>query len=198
MRSLLSIYDVDDLTALDVPWWTFASADLVERFLSQREAAKAFEWGSGASTVWLSRRGARVTSVEHDAEWASSVIRLLPEGATAEIRTVPALPASARVGELRSRKKGYEDLDFQDYVRAIDSAQGPFDLIIVDGRSREHCLIHAIPHLKADGILVFDDVERKRYQQAIAAVATAMEITVTRGFGPCLPYPTQTAILRRR
>ena len=111
---------------------------------------------------------------------------------------VPAERASARIGEIRSSKRGHEDLDFQEYVREIDFAEGPFDLIVVDGRSREQCLIHAIPHLKPDGILVFDDVERKRYKQAIAAVASAMEITVTRGFGPCLPYPTQTAILRRR
>ena len=30
-RSLLAVYDLDDLAALDVPWWTFEAAERGER-----------------------------------------------------------------------------------------------------------------------------------------------------------------------
>src|SRR5688572_30062529 len=72
-RSLLAIYDVDDLMALDVPWWTFHSAEVVEAHLASRPHAWVFEWGSGASTRWLSARAAQVVAVEHDASWAAVV-----------------------------------------------------------------------------------------------------------------------------
>lgn len=71
-RSLLSIHDLPDLVSLDVPWWTFDAADAVEGFLASRPAARVFEWGSGASTVWLAKRSGCVVSIEHDAAWAES------------------------------------------------------------------------------------------------------------------------------
>ena len=76
-RSLLSIYDVEDLAALDAPWWTFQASDIVEQHLRAYDAPRVFEWGSGASTVWLARRGALVTSVEHDSHWAHVVAEAL-------------------------------------------------------------------------------------------------------------------------
>ena len=52
LRSLLSIYDLEDLLRHDVPWWTFDASDRVAGFLAERPGARVFEWGSGASTVW--------------------------------------------------------------------------------------------------------------------------------------------------
>ena len=195
-RSLLAIYDVEDLAKLNAPWWTFKSIDLIDEYLVARPGARVFEWGSGASTVWLATRGASVTAVEHDPEWASAVEALLPPEANAEIRVVQASPAAGRDGEIRSGKRGHEDLNFSDYVEAIDVDDCSYDLIIVDGRAREECLRRAIPRLSKNGLLLFDDAERRRYRQAIANAADEEQITMTSGFGPCLPYPTRTAIVR--
>ncbi|HEY0953010.1 MAG TPA: hypothetical protein VGD85_22645, partial [Nocardioides sp.] len=75
VRSWLAIYDLDDMLALDVPWWTFAAADAVEDFLRARPGARVLEWGSGASTVWLARRAGSVVTVEHDPAWAARTAR---------------------------------------------------------------------------------------------------------------------------
>lgn len=202
-RSLLSIHDVDELVALDVPWWTFDAAALVDAFLVGRRTARVFEWGSGASTVWLARRAAWVVAVEHDEQWAARVRSLLdqhPVGlrASVDVRTVVPGPATGAPGEVRSVKPGATGADFQRYVAVIDEVGGAFDLIVVDGRARAACLARALPHLAADGVLVVDNVERRRYREAIADLAPTMALTWTRGITPGLPYPTRTALLRPR
>jgi hypothetical protein len=192
-RSLLSIYDMKDLVALDTPWWTFRSADMVAAHLRQRPEALVFEWGSGASTVWLAKRAATVIAVEHDAEWAEQVRPML--GANARVDTV--VPTQAVPGGgIRSSKPGNEELDFTAYVKAIDEHPGPFDLIVVDGRAREACLQRALPKLAAGGLLVFDNVDRVRYRKAIEA-EEGIEVAITRGLTPSLPYPTRTALITR-
>jgi predicted O-methyltransferase YrrM len=201
LRSLLSIYDPRELAALDVPWWTLEASDLVDTFLKGRPGARAFEWGSGASTLWLARRGAAVTSVEHDPEWASITRSLLGPGLDVDLRLIPdadvdalqpADPPSAHPEPLRR--------ELQAYVDVIDGVGGTFDVIVVDGRidahTREACLERGVARLAPGGIIVFDNVERPTYRQAIAAQAVPLEVTWTHGLTPSLPYPTRTAILR--
>lgn len=196
VRSLLSIYDLRDLLPYDLPWWTFEASDRVEAFLADRPGARVFEWGSGASTAWLSRRAQSVTSVEHDAGWAEVVRPVLPDHA--EIRVVEPVPAAGRPDEQLSEKAGFEGLDFVDYVAAVDDAEGRFDLVVVDGRARAACFDRAVSRLKPDGILVFDNVDRARYRDAIAASPVPVEVEWTRGRTLALPYPTRTALVRLR
>ena len=196
VRSLLSIHDLEDLLPHDVPWWTFRASDRVAEFLAARPGARVFEWGSGASTAWLSRRAGSVTSVEHDATWAAIVRPVLPPSAAVHI--VAPAPATGDPAEELSQKPGFKGLDFGDYVRAVDDADGPFDLIVVDGRARGACFRRAITRLAPDGVLVFDNVDRPRYRDAIAASPVAVEVEWTRGLTPALPYPTRTALVRLR
>jgi hypothetical protein len=196
LRSLLSIYDLEDLLRYDVPWWTFGAADRVADFLGDRPQARVFEWGSGASTVWLSRRAAMVTSIEHDAEWAEIVEPVLPPNAVVQV--VSPVPALGDPSEQLSDKAGFEGLDFRDYVAAVDDTDGTFDLVVVDGRARNACFHRAITRLAPGGVLVFDNVDRKRYRDAIASSPVEVEVEWTRGLTPALPYPTRTALVRLR
>lgn len=192
VRSLLAIYDVRELVALDTPWWTFEAADVVAAHLAERPEARVFEWGSGASTAWLSRRAGEVVAVEHDVEWAEQVRPLAGPGV--RVLTVPPVPASDPA--VASHKPGFEALDFSAYVAAVDDQDGVFDLVVIDGRAREACLGRAVPHLAEDGLIVFDNVDRRRYRDAIAA-QPGIEVRWTRGLTPSLPYPTRTALIRR-
>jgi hypothetical protein len=193
VRSLLSIYDLEDLLKHDVPWWTFEASDRVADFLAMRPDARVFEWGSGASTVWLSRRAGSVTSVEHDAAWAHIVAPVLPNNAA--VHVVEPVAASGAAGQQLSEKSGFEGLDFADYVAAVDDTSGCFDLVVVDGRARNACFHRAISRLSHDGVLVFDNVDRERYREAIASSPVPIEVEWTRGLTPALPYPTRTALV---
>ena len=63
VRSWFAIYDLEDLRTLDLPWWTLDAAEKVARYLETRPEARVFEWGSGASTLWLARRAVLVFCV---------------------------------------------------------------------------------------------------------------------------------------
>jgi hypothetical protein len=196
VRSLLSIHDLDDLLRFDVPWWTFAASDRVAGFLSSRPDARVFEWGSGASTVWLARRAGSVVAVEHDPRWARMVEGVLPDNAG--VRVIEPVPARGAVGEELSDKPGNAGLDFASYVSAVDEVDGTFDVVVVDGRARGACFHKAVSRLAPGGVLVFDNVDRERYRDAIAASPVPVDVEWTRGLTPALPYPTRTALVRLR
>jgi predicted O-methyltransferase YrrM len=194
LRSLLAIYDLEDLARLDVPWWTFESAELVARFLADRPGARVFEWGSGSSSLWLAARVGEVISVEHDPEWADAVRAI----ARPNMRVVTVPPVASTQPATPSDKPGFEGLDFTDYVRAVDDEDGEFDLVVVDGRARNACFDAALPRVSPGGLVVFDNVDRERYREAIARHDGAVTVTWTRGLTPCLPYPTRTAVVALR
>jgi len=196
-RTLFAIHDVDDLSALDLPWWVYGAIERVEALLAAREGkARVFEYGSGASTIWLARRAGDVYSVEHHDGFSQLMATKVADLPHVSLRHVPAVsvPAGERPAT-PSRRHGHRDLDFTDYVRTIDAVDGEFDLIVVDGRAREACLVAAVPRLAPDGMVVFDNTNRRRYQDAIAA--SGLRAERIRGAAPSLPYPTETTLLTR-
>lgn len=193
-HSLTLVHDSLALAELDVPWWTYRAIAVVEEWLASRpEPPRVFEYGSGASTVWLARRAGRVDSVEHDAEFARHMDPAVSSHPNASVRVVEPVPRAHP--DARSGKHGYEGLDFADYVRAIDEVRGPFDLVVVDGRAREACLAAAAARLARDGVIVFDNSRRRRYREAITR--SGLDERVYGGLTPTLPYPEQTSLLSR-
>ncbi len=171
--SLLAIHDVERMIALDVPWWNVAATQEVEEFLAETEGARVFEYGSGASTVWLSRRAEEVVSVEHDRDWFEVIE-----------------PIAARHGHAKVLQR---DLDGTAYTGAIAEIGGLFDLVVIDGRKRTDCLQSALSHLKPGGIVLFDDTGRQRYRAGIEHCG----LKARRHFGLsyCVPYPDSSTIL---
>ena len=198
MRSLLSIYDLQDLLRHDVPWWTFEASDRVAGFLATRPEARVFEWGSGRldrlavapgrlGDVRRARRGAGPRS------WR----RCCP--ATPSCTSSRRCRLSASPDEELSEKPGFEGLDFADYVAAVDDTDGTFDLVVVDGRARNACFHRADLPARAGRCA------RLRQRGPASATATPsrrprcrVDVEWTRGLTPALPYPTRTALVRLR
>lgn len=183
-RSMLSIYDAADLARWDLPWWTYPATSAVEDFLAARNgSARVFEYGAGASTLWLRKRAGQVISVEHDESF-------LPVMA-------PLLADAPGHGELRYRPLDAErpGAEGDRYVGAIAELDGTFDLVVVDGRERVRCVEAALPHLAAGGMVLLDDSQRRRYQPALEIPGTV--VTEHRGLVPTLPIPRRTALIRR-
>ena len=197
LRSLLSIYDLRDLLEHDVPWWTFEASDRVAGFLAARPDARVFEWGSGASTVWLSRRAGSVTSVEHDGSWARIVRPALPDNAM--VRVVEPVPATGSRGRRCCRRSPAS--------RASTSAttwprwttrRGPSTSWSSTGGPARACFHRAVSRLAPDGRPGL----RQRRPRALPGghrhVTSPVEVEWTRGLTPALPYPTRTALVRLR
>lgn len=117
-----------------------------------RPTDKAFEWGSGRSTIFFARRVGSLISVEHDESWHHEVqSRLQREGLANKVdyRLIPA-PG----GQLDEPKDS-------PYAMAIDAVPDrSLDFVIVDGQMRLRCAERALDKLKPMGLLVIDGANR--------------------------------------
>jgi hypothetical protein len=193
LYSLTRVHDSVAMIDLDVPWWTYDAIGATETWLAARREAAVFEYGAGASTVWLARRSATVHSVEHDVDFAALMAGVLADVPNVELTVRP--PEPEHDPRVPSAKEGYAGLDFTSYVDAIDGTDGLFDLVVIDGRAREACLAKALPRLATDGLVVFDNTRRRRYRTAIEQ--SGLTERRLRGLTPTLPYPDQTSLLTR-
>jgi len=125
-----------------VPWLNYPINDFLGRRLSEQHSL--FEYGSGYSTIFFSRRVKHVTSVEYDSDWFREVVNL-----TEGLSNVNIL----------FRQIGPE------YVNAISESGDKYDIVLVDGRKRVECAISASDFLSEQGVVVLDDSERKKYLQ---------------------------------
>lgn len=193
-RSLFAIYDIDDMIRLDLAWWTFDALEQVDAFLRARPGARVFEYGAGASTMWLSRRAGQVTFVEHDEGWMQLVKdRAKGRGNVEGMFRPPEAATGGADAAYGSGKPGYAGKTFRAYVEAIDSVPGDFDVVVVDGRCRPQCLLAALRRVKPGGLIIYDNSGRRRYRPGIEAVDKRR--VVTSGLTACLPYGDQTTLI---
>ena len=175
-----------------LPWIPHLACEYLERLILPRW--RCFEWGSGGSTVWLARRVQHLISVEHDPEWALEAQRihvqylLIPPKAP-EMGPDKADPTHYRAGPIGN-------VNFERYATSI-IGKGPFDLVLVDGRARASCLIHAVPEVKPEGWLVLDNAERGYYLQNTAHLVEGWESVHFTGHGPRNSWPWQCIFWRK-
>jgi hypothetical protein len=202
-----SINGQSDPLAAEIPWITFGAVDFLESILTPQ--MRAFEYGSGGSTLYFCRRVAEVFSVEHDPVWYKKVTATLVKGGFKNIHPCLAEPALDPLAATQtpSDPDGYVSEDpehqgktFRAYAASIDvHPDASFDVVLVDGRARPSCLKHALPKVKAGGFMVVDNAERAHYQSSFSLLATAQwQRQDFSGPGPLNHYFWQTSIWRRR
>lgn len=190
-RSLLAIHDLPDMVKLGVPWWTYSAIDYLEaKWKSFQSPIQIFEWGSGASTLWLANRADELISVEHDPQWYAILQPFLQ--VYTNVTLLLKEPDRLLMDEKYTSYKN-PGLNFKNYVTAIQDHQKKFDVIVIDGRARSACLELSAMFLKDNGCIVLDNSNRQEYQQAIAR----SKLIVQRfpGRVPCSPFLGETAIL---
>lgn len=192
LQSLGAIHSIDQMIDLDVPWWTYDAIDEVDQFLQDHKNARVLEYGSGASTIWLAKRAGTVISIEHHEDWYSMLTKKTDKLSNVEVSLKPPTSLEAGVESL-SKKAGNSELDFTNYVNAIDQFHERFDLIIIDGRARAACLQAATGHLEEGGIIVFDNSKRQRYTESI--VSCGGKVRRFSGLTPSLPYFDETTLI---
>jgi hypothetical protein len=129
------------------------------------------EYGSGASTLLAARGNVRTISMEGDPRYAQAVRRALPAGAPVEVLDAGlgltaewSFPVFTRPTQARLET-------WRNYARrplAMAAEQGWMpQLVLVDGRFRRSCALHAAQAIVAAGeraTLFFDDyVPRPHY-----------------------------------
>lgn len=157
-----------------LPWYTYGAI----AFLDERVTPdmRVFEYGSGSSTRWWAARAGKVVAVEDDAAWFHRVGETLPENV---------------------------DLRFAagtEYVRAPAQDAGPFDVVVIDGSDRNRCAEYAVPALKDDGVVVWDNADwTEMFQDGMDTLQDAGFRRIGfRGLGPLNGYGWMTSVFYRR
>lgn len=167
---------IDD-KGCELPWYTYPAI----RFLSERvnnQQLAVFEYGSGNSTLWWSRRVGRVVSCEHDPLWHSAVAPRLPPHV--EYHLIP--------------------LDASDaYASHITRHRHEFDIVVLDGRERVRCSLNVLPALSSAGVVVWDNSDRGEYVSGFDHLTSnGFRRLDLWGMGPINAYEWCTSIFYRQ
>lgn len=186
-----------------VPWITFEAQAFLDSILTP--TGIIFEYGSGGSTLYYSKRVQKVVSVENDANWANLVKRALiqRELQNCECRHVPSKKSLRAIGSpddpqsYFSSAEEYKNHSFREYVVSIDAFPDQFfDFVAVDGRARPACMYYARQKVKIGGYLMLDNSDRPHYQRSKELLASWEKYEFF-GPGPYNDYFWETTIWRR-
>ena len=168
-----------------LPWLPYAVTRWLEQYL--KPDMRVFEYGAGASTLFFASRVKELISAEHDAEWFNQLkellqtknpIRMALQNLSASqysyafadgqhhLFLIPPEEGQAADRAYQSfQKPEYAGHHFYNYARSIEQfPDAYFDLILIDGRARNACIMHAWPKLKAGAYLLLDDSHREHYK----------------------------------
>lgn len=113
-----------------------------------QKSFRVFEFGSGYSTLWWSSRVREVISIENDVEWFKLVNHLIPTNVNLTLAD-----------------------DSSEYIASIlEFPDRYFDVIVVDGISRNECLQKSMSKLKESGFLIFDNTDRNEYEASVESL----------------------------
>lgn len=164
-----------DIHGAPIPWFTYPAFDFIRKRLSANMSV--FEYGCGAGTLWWSTRVKDVVACEHDLEWYKKIAAESPVNVT--IHRVDLVYGG-------------------EYSKVVTRYKSRFDIIVIDGRDRVNCAINCLSSLTAMGVIIFDDSDRKQYQDAYNfLVARGFKRIEFIGMGPGLIMKFETSIFYR-
>jgi len=138
-----------DNSNIPLPWVTYPFIQFIETRLQPQ--FDLFEYGSGNSTLYYSKKVATVNSIENDRFWYDKIHSTMPSNVNLF----------------------YCELIYGgDYCKYSQQTLKNYDVIIVDGRDRVNSCKQSIITLKPGGVLVLDDTERIAYQEGIDFLLT--------------------------
>ena len=185
------------------PWITFEAKAWIEAFLVQNHGKQmtVFEFGSGGSTIFFTKRFFKVISVEHNHEWYSVVCKILQRENISNCKYLLREPqpfSGKNPSDPRSYgSHEYDNMSFEAYVKSIDEYPNKsFDLVFIDGRARPSCILHARNKVKHGGIIILDNSERDYYLLGKELLSDWGRIDFY-GPGPYGRYFWQTSIWKR-
>jgi len=161
-----------DPAGKSLPWFTYSFIKFISPRL--RKEFDVYEYGSGNSTIWFSEKVHSVTSVEHNLEWYNSVKKSTPSNSWLYYKSI-------------ENGSEYEDQLLEE--------KKIFDIIVIDGRKRVKCTVNSIKKLKPSGVIIFDNSERKEYEEAMLILKKeGFKRLDFWGLGPIIHHNTCTSV----
>lgn len=158
-----------------VPFLTYPAIEFLSRRI--KPEMNVFEYGSGHSTLWWSRRVREVHAAEHNREWHERISKAAPPNA----------------------KIYYAPLeDSERYVSMALAPKTLFSVVVIDGRERVRCAKYAVQALRPEGVVVWDNADRRKYDPGYQFLAEqGFRRVEFVGLSPGVNEKTETSIFYR-
>ncbi|MDB9483039.1 hypothetical protein PN476_10470, partial [Dolichospermum circinale CS-537/05] len=157
--------------AKPIPWYTYPAIEFIENKIYSD--FRVFEYGSGNSSLWWSKRVTQVISIENDANWFNYIKENMPSNVELYLIEDDLEYASAI-------------LQYEDHL---------FDVIIVDGSNRNQCAEFAISKVKDQGFIIFDNTDDHRHAPGVEKLQASGFIRIDfYGMIPSYLYKNCTSI----
>ena len=164
-----------DAAGNPLPWYTYPAIECLDKM--NLFGKTVFEYGSGFSTLYWSKKAKSVTAVEHDKSWFEKISPQAPPNTT--IHYVPEMDRYAQA------------------PLQIPGSGGKYDIIIVDGQERYKCAQAALQCLKDDGFIILDNADWFPNTVNLLSNAGLIRIDLI-GLGPINVYTWNTMLFLKR
>ncbi|MDR2911388.1 MAG: hypothetical protein LBV47_08545 [Bacteroidales bacterium] len=143
----------------DQPWIVYGAIQFLNNILKPNMTV--WEYGSGSSTLYFARRVKQVFSIENNPEWFAYLTTVIDN------QKVNNVTRQLIENQPTAPDKYFSKFDntcFENYVRSIDTMNNSgLDIVLVDGRARTACILHAMRKVKQGGWLIVDNSDRDYY-----------------------------------
>lgn len=163
-----------------LPWFTYPAIESLTPRLEP--SISVFEWGAGASTLFFSTHVRNVVSIEHDRTWISQLRPRLKDN----VRLVEWDGPVSEHGEGGA------------YASLVHTQGTRFDIIVIDALFRRACLVSALPLLREDVLVIFDNAHRRQYDLATVTMPSDCARIDFFGYPPGGSELHCTAVFMRR
>ena len=198
---------------LAFPWLTYPAIELLDKL--NLESSLVVEVGSGASTIYWSRKTKRVTSFEFDSSWYEKLFSELKGSKNVSLNLIKTdninrnttdpyfLEVLHHIGVFSEEPASSEVLKQElldisrcgDFVQSLISSLKTANVVLIDGNFRNICLFMAGIYCQADSIIILDNSERDAYKAGRIALESHGYIEIPFcGLGPINPYSWTTSI----
>ena len=130
----------------DHPWLTSRANTILDKLI--KPTHHGVEFGSGRSTAWFAKRSEKLTSIESDISWYEKVKIMLAEKNLSHVTY-----------HLKVEDEPEESGNKASYVKVLeDFPEQSLNYVLVDGLYRDYCALNAVNKIKAEGMIIIDNV----------------------------------------
>ncbi|MBS0178424.1 MAG: hypothetical protein JSR20_06645 [Nitrospira sp.] len=168
-----------------VPWMSWKAIDFLQDYLKPN--LRVFEWGGGGSTLFFSKRGCHVTTVESNENWLNVI--------TANNQKESSGSGSLEIRFIAAETQAPQKI--KEYIESVREG-APWDIVLLDGLERAYlsrldCLKEIPGTVRSGGLVIVDDSYRAMYRE-IPNILKGWKREVFRGLGSARLGVTQTDI----
>lgn len=178
-----------------IPWIPYEAKKWLDNYLDP--SMTVFEYGSGGSSIYISKKVKKIISVESSPEWCAILHKEIEKLHIGNCDLSLFEPEEkVRCDASASPHFNENTIKFEKYAKSImNFPDESFDLVFIDGKARVACAFYARAKVRPGGYILLDNSDVEKHSPAMY-----LESWDSRSFYSLVPTnhnPSEATIWRR-